>query len=587
MIAKIRRGRSFGGLLEYLFNEREEQGPKAREWDERGELEAIPKDLHEARHAEYSPDERARVSPRLDAPTGADEKENARPGTNQKTPRGRVICGNMDGSNEHELAREFRYVKALRPGLEKMVVHASLRPAPGEQLKEEKWREAAEIFIKGMGYEEAMWTGVLHKYDPLTNVGEQDRDGHLHLVISAVTLLGKVVPDSHEYQRAEHVIRQIEEKFDLQRVPLSRETLRRAPTRGELERVKETGEPSVKMQLQELVDGALGDGATTTQLIGRLESVGVDVIPYLNEQGKMRGVTLRLDGELMKGSDLGRGYSFPGLQKRGLSYEPDRDREAIDAAKSREETRKQRAEIEAGDHDRDWRADGTAPQHPTRPAGPEDGRSDRRYGKVWQPGSTSDERDEGTHREIEHLDEQAAGRTQPGKVITGKRARGDGKDEHNNVRNQRTGERSKHHSLHLANINPLDPRIIEPGADHLPHQLENKERIVVIDGQRSGVSPGSTGATSAKDLLDLMDGMTSPVIQREREAKAKMHAEAQVREVAQAQQQKIQGELKELRERMERQSYKQPGIGKPVQALEKSRSPERERKSERNRGPQR
>jgi hypothetical protein len=84
-----------------------------------------------------------------------------------------------------------------------------------------------------------------------------------------------------------------------------------------------------------------------------------------------------------------------------------------------------------------------------------------------------------------------------------------------------------------------------------------------------------------------MDGMTSPVIQREREAKAKMHAEAQVREVAQAQQQKIQEELKELREGMERQSYKQSGIGKPVQALEKSRSPERDRKSERNRGPQR
>jgi hypothetical protein len=44
------------------------------------------------------------------------------------------------------------------------------------------------------------------------------------------------------------------------------------------------------------------------------------------------GISFRQGDELMKGSDLGRGFSWGGLRKRGLDYDPIRDRAAIEAA---------------------------------------------------------------------------------------------------------------------------------------------------------------------------------------------------------------------------------------------------------------
>jgi hypothetical protein len=63
------------------------------------------------------------------------------------------------------------------------------------------------------------------------------------------------------------------------------------------------------MRLQGHVEQALGDGPTASEFIERLQLVGVDVIPYVQDTGRVSGVTFRQGDELMKGSDLGRGFS--------------------------------------------------------------------------------------------------------------------------------------------------------------------------------------------------------------------------------------------------------------------------------------
>lgn len=80
------------------------------------------------------------------------------------------------------------------------------------------------------------------------------------------------------------------------------------------------------------------DGPTATEFIEKLQRVGVETIPNLQSTGRVSGISFRQGEELMKGSDLGRGFSWGVLQKRGLDYDQERDRPAMEAAKLRAET---------------------------------------------------------------------------------------------------------------------------------------------------------------------------------------------------------------------------------------------------------
>lgn len=66
------------------------------------------------------------------------------------------------------------------------------------------------------------------------------------------------------------------------------------------------------------------DCATFTEYVAWLENVGVELIPTTQLDGaKLSGLLYRLDGTLMKGSDLGKAYSPVGLAKKGVTYEQD------------------------------------------------------------------------------------------------------------------------------------------------------------------------------------------------------------------------------------------------------------------------
>src|SRR5205823_499532 len=103
---------------------------------------------------------------------------------------------------------------------------------------------------------------------------------------------------------------------------------------------------SAKMKLQGHVDYALKEKATATEFIEKLNRVGVDVIPYFRSAELVTGVSFRLGKQLMKGSDLGRGYSWPGLQKRGLEYDQERDLAVLRDAHWRAIREKQESRIQ-------------------------------------------------------------------------------------------------------------------------------------------------------------------------------------------------------------------------------------------------
>ncbi len=235
--------------------------------------------------------------------------------------QGHVLDTNMGGTTARALAKEFGEVRKLRPKLGKAVLHVSLSAAPGEHLSDAQWKQIAKRYLLGMGLENNQYLVTRHL---------DTEHEHVHLLVNRIRYDGEVTSDSHDYRRHEVLMRAIERDYDLQRVRPSIEVERHAPTKGEIEEGLRTGVPSTRQRLQQLCDGAARECESFSRYAERLQAVGVELVPVTQLEGrKMSGLSYRLDGVMMKGSDLGKGYSPLGLSKRGVIYDKDRDYAAV------------------------------------------------------------------------------------------------------------------------------------------------------------------------------------------------------------------------------------------------------------------
>jgi hypothetical protein len=289
--------------------------------------------------------------------------------------QGRVIDTNMEGAGPRELAREFGAIRKLRPNLGRAVLHVSLSAAPGEHLSDDQWREIGQRYLHGMGLDANQYLVTRHL---------DTEHEHVHLLVNRVRFDGEVTSDSHDYRRHEILMRAIERDYSLQPVRPSIEAERRAATKGEIEQGLRTGVASTRQRLQQLCDGAATTSHSYSDYAERLEAAGVELVPVTELDGaKLSGLSYRLDGVMMKGSDLGKGYSPAGLAKRGISYEKNRDFAAVGRQREREQHRgpgdadrsappgedRERGSIgvDAGaDRAGDGGTDGRDPHHPGR-----------------------------------------------------------------------------------------------------------------------------------------------------------------------------------------------------------------------------
>lgn len=244
---------------------------------------------------------------------------------------GRLIDTNMEGAGPRELAKEFGEIRKLRPNLAKAVLHVSLSAAPGEHLTDAQWIEIGQRYLHGMGLDDNQYLITRH------NDTEHE---HIHLLVNRIRFDGEVTSDSHDYRRHEVLMRAIERDYALQPVQPSIDAVRRAATKGEIEQGLRTGVASTRQRLQQLCDGAVTASRSYSDYAERLDAAGVDLVPVTQLDGtRLSGLSYRLDGVMMKGSDLGKGYSPAGLAKRGVSYEKDRDLAAVGRQHEREEHR--------------------------------------------------------------------------------------------------------------------------------------------------------------------------------------------------------------------------------------------------------
>lgn len=238
---------------------------------------------------------------------------------------------NLCGQTPRAMAHEFGEVRQLRPTLGKAVLHVALSVPPGEHLTDAQWRAIGHRYLDGMGFGDTQYVMTRHT--------DTDHE-HIHIVANRITFAGEVVNDSQDWKRQEALMREIERDYGLSPVAPSQVAERKAATQGEIESFARTGEASIKQRLQDFGASAMADCATFTEYVAWLEHVGVELIPTTQLDGaKLSGLLYRLDGTLMKGSDLGKAYSPVGLAKKGVTYEQDRDDEAVRACREREARR--------------------------------------------------------------------------------------------------------------------------------------------------------------------------------------------------------------------------------------------------------
>jgi hypothetical protein len=240
-----------------------------------------------------------------------------------------IVGGNMAGRASAELTREFEAVRQQRPDIRKPVEHVALSFARNDRpLSNEEMARIADEYLTRRGHDldRVQYVVVRH----------HDKDHqHCHILLNRIRTDRTVVPQQYrEFLRSKETCRAIERDFGLRLVRNERPRLgERAPTRTEDRMARDRGLVSEKEQLKALIREAAKGQPTMSEFVRRLHGNGVQVRANIASTGHVSGISYRLDRVAVKGSGLGRAYSFAGLQKeQGVRYDRARDLPALQRA---------------------------------------------------------------------------------------------------------------------------------------------------------------------------------------------------------------------------------------------------------------
>src|SRR5689334_13182849 len=109
-------------------------------------------------------------------------------------------------------------------------------------------------------------------------------------------------------------MRKIDRDFGPQQQAASREEARRAPIQGVIEPPVGTVEAASRQRLRQRADAAAASCLSFADYQQRLEAAGVELVPVVQLAGtRLCGLSYRLDGVTIKGSELGKAYGPAGL----------------------------------------------------------------------------------------------------------------------------------------------------------------------------------------------------------------------------------------------------------------------------------
>lgn len=229
------------------------------------------------------------------------------------------VGGNLSSPTPRGMAAEWSMWTELNDQIEKDVFHVSLSLPAGEELEAEQWREACETYLERMGFGQSAWVAYRH--------GDTRHD-HVHILANRVDFEGKAVNVWRDHIRGQEVCRELERDFALERVPSGRDQLR---------------EEELAESLQDRVQAAAWASDEMGEFVRELERRRVDLEVRRREDGTPYGISYgrRGDDEMVAGSDIGRAFSWSGLQKRAnIEWDRQRDDRVLRRAERELEARK-------------------------------------------------------------------------------------------------------------------------------------------------------------------------------------------------------------------------------------------------------
>lgn len=235
-------------------------------------------------------------------------------GKKNRPERARIVGGNMSGKNPRELATEFAASRRQRPEIKKPVWHCSLALPKGEQLDDATWHRLCERHLQKMSFDTSkhMWVAVRHD--------DTDYD-HVHIIASRIGLDGSLWLGQFEAKRAIESTQELEREFGLRLTPgLNSEPEHQRKMNGEAARKKRTGQASIKERMQCILNKAMQAGSFRA-FVEACQADGLELLPNVASTGKMSGFSFRLDGEVMKASDLGSKYRWAKLAVK-IGFDP-------------------------------------------------------------------------------------------------------------------------------------------------------------------------------------------------------------------------------------------------------------------------
>jgi hypothetical protein len=241
----------------------------------------------------------------------------------QKHKQPEIIGGTMVGNSPKELTEEFDRSKHLcfRSRTQKPVYHLAISFRQGEEVSNAQLSELAEQFLKRMGWD-------LEKTQAIFVRHFDTKHSHIHIIANQVMLDGRTVSLQNNWERGKAICRELEAEYNLE-VTSNEKPLIRGLQKEEREMMRDN-KPSTKYILQSTIIELANNFRTAESFFTQLERKGVSISIRESPGGEVTGISYRLGNHAMRGSSLGKAFSWNGLQKHlGVNYEPSRDRDII------------------------------------------------------------------------------------------------------------------------------------------------------------------------------------------------------------------------------------------------------------------
>lgn len=216
------------------------------------------------------------------------------------------IGGNMEGATVAELQREFdlgvqcQERRSPQKITQAVVCHTSLSVEVGRNLDDATWNAIATDYLTAMGFTNNQFLAVRHT---------DTQHDHIHLVVSRLRLDGTTVETWLDYRKAQQVLRQLEQKYQLQAVQPSWEVEIKPASVGEIRQFQRTGEPSIRAMLQVAIDETLSTATTIEQFQSQLADLGV-AVRLRQIQSGIAGISYKLNDIAFPGYKLGKRYTW-------------------------------------------------------------------------------------------------------------------------------------------------------------------------------------------------------------------------------------------------------------------------------------